>query len=171
VHIEIRRICVPTDFSDPADWALRYGAQLAKTFSAELHLLHVLQDFAMIVSDPEFAAAAVSVGDFLQNMQKDANANLDKISSQDWLRATGQSQVIKAVRNGTPAEEICRYARKNDIDLVVCGTHGRTGIKHLLLGSVAERVIRVSPCPVLTVRHPQHDFIVGDDADKMPIVE
>lgn len=171
MHIEIRRICVPTDFSDPADWALRYGAQLAKTFSAELHLLHVLQDFAMIVSDPEFAATAVTVGDFLQNMEKEAGTNLEKVASQEWLQAIGQLKLTKAVRNGTPAEEICRYACKHDIDLLICGTHGRTGIKHLLLGSVAERLIRVSPCPVLTVRHPQHDFIVGDDADKMPIVE
>jgi universal stress protein A len=171
MHIEIRRICVPTDFSDPADRALRYGAQLAKTFSAELHLLHVLQDFAMIVSDPEFAAAAVTVGDFLQNMEKEANAHLERIASQDWWQAMDKVQVTKAVRNGSPAQEICSYARTNNIDLLVCGTHGRTGIKHLLLGSVAERLIRVSPCPVLTVRHPQHDFIVGDDADKMPIVE
>jgi nucleotide-binding universal stress UspA family protein len=171
MHIEIRRICVPTDFSDAADRALRYGAQLAKTFSADLHLLHVLQDFAMIVSDPEFAATAVTVGDFLQNMQKEANASLEKITAQPWWQGMEKISVTKTVCNGTPAEEICSYARKNNIDLLVCGTHGRTGIKHLLLGSVAERLIRVSPCPVLTVRHPQHDFIVGDDADKMPIVE
>src|SRR5689334_6898720 len=112
MHIEIRRICVPTDFSDPADRALRYGAQLARTFSAELHLLHVLQDFAMIVSDPEFAAAAVTVGDFIDNMEKDAHAGLEKITSQEWWQAMDKIQVVKAVRNGIPAEEICGYARK-----------------------------------------------------------
>ncbi len=70
--------------------------------------------------------------------------------------------MLRAIRYGKPADEICRYARKQSIDLLVLGTHGRTGLKHLLVGSVAERVVRVGPCPVLTVRQHEHNFVVED---------
>jgi nucleotide-binding universal stress UspA family protein len=62
----------------------------------------------------------------------------------------------------SPAEEIADYARDASIELIVVGTHGRTGVSHLLVGSVAERVVRTAPCPVLTVRHPEHEFVVPD---------
>ena len=64
------------------------------------------------------------------------------------------------MRRGAPFLEIIRYAKENDVDLIVLGTHGRSGLAHVLLGSVAERVVRKSPCPVLTVRHPEHEFVM-----------
>jgi nucleotide-binding universal stress UspA family protein len=71
-------------------------------------------------------------------------------------------QVTRAVRHGVPYHEICKYCKEEKIDLIVLATHGRTGLAHLLLGSVTERVVRSSPCPVLTVRHPEHEFVVPD---------
>ena len=62
---------------------------------------------------------------------------------------------------GSPAGEILRYATEQEVDLIVIGTHGRGAIGHMLLGSVTERVVRKAPCPVLTVRHPQHEFVSG----------
>lgn len=67
--------------------------------------------------------------------------------------------VVPEVAEGTPFEEIVRFARDKDIDLIVMGTHGHTGLAHLFLGSVAEKVVRRAPCPVLTVRHPEHEFV------------
>ncbi len=73
----------------------------------------------------------------------------------------GQSAetIVKVVRQGPPFLEIVRYAQEANIDLIVLGTHGRGGLAHMLLGSVAEKVVREAPCPVLTVRHPEHEFV------------
>ena len=73
----------------------------------------------------------------------------------------GQSAktIVKVVRQGPPFLEIVRYAQEANIDLIVLGTHGRGGLAHMLLGSVAEKVVRKAPCPVLTVRHPEHEFV------------
>ena len=73
--------------------------------------------------------------------------------------ASPDLRIIPQVGEGTPFEEIVRFAREKDIDLIVMGTHGHTGLAHLFLGSVAEKVVRRAPCPVLTVRHPEHEFV------------
>ena len=75
----------------------------------------------------------------------------------DWA---GKCNVTREVLMGHPFVEIIRYAREQDVDCIVLGTHGRSGLSHLLLGSVAERVVRKAPCPVLTVRHPEHEFVM-----------
>jgi nucleotide-binding universal stress UspA family protein len=68
--------------------------------------------------------------------------------------------VVREIRQGSPFLEIIRYAKEKNIDLIVLGTHGRSGLAHVMLGSVAERVVRIAPCPVLTVRHPEHEFVM-----------
>lgn len=161
MKIELKRICVPTDFSDNAAHALIYGTTLAQTFKAELHLLHVVQDIDAFVTEPTGLAGWSSV-EILQDMTK---AAADQIA-EDASKLPADLEVVKVVRSGVPFHEINRYADKEEIDLVIMGTHGRTGLKHFFVGSVAERVVRSCPCPVLTVRLPEHEFVVPDGKDE-----
>ena len=150
--INLKTILVPSDFSECSDAALRYGLELARRFDAELHLLHVVQDPA---TQP-WAAEGLSVPLFeaVDQWQKDARQRLiNAVPAGDMRRVTAVTTVA------TPCQEILRYAADENVDLIVMGTHGRGGVSHMLLGSIAERVVRRAPCPVLTVRSPQHGFL------------
>lgn len=150
--ITLKSILVPSDFSECSDAALRYGLELARKFDATLHLLHVVQD---PLTQPWAAEAfAVPVFEVLETYRKESEDRLARtVPAADRARVTIASTVA------SPYAEILRYAVERDIDLIVMGTHGRGGVGHLLLGSIAEKVVRRSPCPVLTVRHPQHAFV------------
>jgi nucleotide-binding universal stress UspA family protein len=150
--INLNTILVPSDFSECSDQALRYGLELARRFDARLHLLHVVQD---PVTQP-WAAEGFSVPLFevVEQWQKQAEERL-RAAVPDADR--GRVTVVSIV--ATPYSEILDYAAAHDVDLIVMGTHGRGGVTHMLLGSIAERVVRRAPCPVLTVRHPQHGFV------------
>jgi nucleotide-binding universal stress UspA family protein len=152
--IELRRILVPTDFSKHSDVALTYAAALGEKFAAELYLLHVVQDLALFIPDAVAVAPPVAppVEEFLA-AAREALGRVCKTSLLEGLR------IHPEVREGTPFYEIIRFAKETDIDLVVMGTHGHTGLTHVLLGSVTEKVVRKAPCPVLTVRHPEHEFL------------
>jgi len=150
--ISPKTILVPSDFSECSDEALRYGLELARRFDASLHLLHVVQD---PVTQP-WAAEGFSAPLFevVEQWQRQAEARLRaSVPDADRHRVTVASVVA------TPYAEILAYAAANDVDLIVMGTHGRSGVSHMLLGSIAERVVRRAPCPVLTVRRPQHGFV------------
>lgn len=150
--INLTSILVPTDFSDCSEAALRYGRALARAFGATLHLLHVVQD---PYTQPWAAEAfPAPLGDLLNDWQAQAQARLSAAVPEPD-RANAHVTILV----GSPFMEIIRYATDQKIDLVVIGTHGRGPIGHALLGSVAERVVRKAPCPVLTVRHPQHEFV------------
>ena len=150
--INLKRILVPTDFSECSDAALRYGVEFARKFGASLYLLHVIPDPA---TQPWAAEGfAVPLLDAVEQWQKDAQARLEQ-SIPDADRAKAIFSCVIA----SPFPEILRYAAANDIDLIVMGTHGRGGVSHMVLGSIAEKVVRRAPCPVLTVRYPQHDFV------------
>ena len=142
--INIKRILVPSDFSECSDAAVRYGLELARTFGARLHLLHVVQDPA---SQPWAAEGfAVPLLEAVDQWQRDAKIRLEaSIPPED--RAT----TVVTCPIASPFPEILRYASDNAIDLIVMGTHGRSGLAHALLGSVAERVVQHAPCPVLIV--------------------
>ncbi len=149
--IKLERILVPTDFSGYSKQAIAYACELAKRFAAELHLLHVVQ--FPIVAAPYTGAVAqaglrpeVSARKELEDLQASA---LDQIA-----------RVERMVRAGAPFVEIVRHAKEKEIDLIVMGTHGRTGLAHMLIGSVAEKVVRKAPCPVLTVRPEGHQFVM-----------
>lgn len=157
MHIELKRICVPTDFSEPAEHALRYGVTLAEKFGAQLSLLHVVQDILPTVPEP--GLAMLPTEEIMRSLEKGAKEGLENFLAKEW---SDRINVVRAVRHGVPFHEICQFAKQETIDLVVMGTHGRTGLTHFLLGSVAERVVRSSPCPVLTIRHPEHEFVVPD---------
>jgi len=123
---KVSRILVATDFSQPSEVAVRAAANHARLLGARLHLLHVVWPGSDATPSPRLEQLA------------------------EGLRGDGLT-VVTAVESGLPGPEIVRYATREAIDLIVVGTHGRTGVTRALIGSVAERVIRTAPCPVLTV--------------------
>jgi universal stress protein A len=149
--IALKNILVATEFGEVSEAALTYGRALARSFGSDLHLLHVMDDLFLraVMSDPTtlVTAARRRLGDRLTADDRQA------------LRARA---VIDT--SGEPADAIVSYAQANGIGLIVMGTHGRTGAAHVLMGSVAERVVRTAPCPVLTVRHPEREFGFAEDA-------
>ena len=149
----LNRILAPVDFSEFSDVALRYATEFAVRFDAELHLLNVIQNPTFLSPDPTLLTGAI--GEFSEQLADFARKKLDEIEL-----PFEPSRQQRTIREGAPVVEIVRYARENQIDLIVLGTHGRSGLSHVFLGSVAENVVRKAPCPVLTVRHPQHEFVM-----------
>ena len=147
----ITRILVPTDFSATADAALEYAFVLADRFGATLQLLHVLDD--PFVVDGMAADAYISEAPALRTAVLDDAR--ERLRHRAASREASGKPIETEVLFGHGARTIAEYAAERGIDLIVMGTHGRTGFAHLLLGSVAERMVRTSPCPVLTVRHPE----------------
>lgn len=150
--IRLKTILVPTDFSECSDAAVKYGFALANAFGATVHLLNVVQDpYAMPWGADAFAAP---VADMLTDWEAEAKRRLV-----ESVPDASASAAVLTTRVGSPSSEIVRYAAQQGTDLIVLGTHGRGPLGHILLGSVAERVVRTAPCPVLTVRHPQREFV------------
>ena len=141
--IKIQHILHPTDFSDHSEAALKYACSLAIQYAASLHLIHVVQDirFALPVGGGLPA-------DFYINQVRSSTEQLTEYPA----KIVNHSGTIERnVVEGPPAVEITNYAKDNNIDLIVMGTHGYAGIEHVLMGSVAENVVRRAHCPVLTV--------------------
>jgi nucleotide-binding universal stress UspA family protein len=151
IMIRLKTILVPTDFSECSDAAVKYGYALAEAFGATLHLLNVVQH---PYSMPWAADGFTPIGDLLADWEAQAKRRLV-----ESVPATAPAKTVVKIQVGSPHPEIVRYAAQYEIDLIVLGTHGRGPLGHMLLGSVAERVVRTAPCPVLTVRHPQHEFV------------
>ncbi len=154
---EVRKILVPTDFSEPSAKALAYGKELARLFRSSLHLLHVIEG-PFLDSFP--------IEGYVPNMAE-FNRSLEQRALQDIARLLDEFErrelrTVEAAEFGHAAKQIRRYAKQHDVDLIVMGTHGHGAVAHLLLGSVAERVVRTAPCPVLTVRLREHDFVDAD---------
>lgn len=149
--IRLKKILVPTDFSEHSDQAMRYGAELAAKFGADLHLLHAIETVPMLLGENAYVPPESEV-----ELEAAAVTQLDGLK----LEAAEGITVVRKATHGHPFVETVRYAKNNDIDLIVLGTHGRGAIAHMLLGSVAENVVRKAPCPVLTVRGEQHDFVL-----------
>ena len=138
----VKSILVPTDFSEPSDAALHYATGMAQALGAQLYLLHVPG------KDGENLEMNFPIGAFEAAARQRLSAFL---SPEELVRLRPEY----ASRIGTPAEEIVRYADARDVELIIMGTHGRSGVAHMLMGSVAEHVVRTAPCPVLLVRHPK----------------
>ena len=149
--IEIRKILAPTDFSPHAAKALRYACRLAERLGSELHLLHVLTE--IVPAGPDPLLAPVMPPEFYKETEEQSRVSLRQSLDPTWGRPPA---VETEVRWGSPVEGIVDYAREHRIDLIVIATHGRTGLGHVLLGSVAERIVREAPCPVLTIRDRDH---------------
>ena len=156
--ITIKNILVATDFGSASETALRYGRALAQNFGARLHVLHVTHSI--------YLTAAATYG--YAGVPFEAQESIDLAArKQTEALLTDQDRtalraIATTVTDPSPAFAVVEYARNNDIDLMVLGTHGRGPLSHVLMGSVAERVVRTAPCPVLTVRDPEHEFVVPD---------
>ncbi len=153
--IAIHNVLVATDFSVPSDVALAYGRELARAFGARLHVLNVAENLAA-------RAAADAYPMTLPDMQRDIeDAAWKRLEAMLTAADRRELRAKPAVRTAlSAAGAIVDYAREVNTDLIVLGTHGRGAVAHLLMGSVAERVVRTAPCPVLTVHHPEHEFVV-----------
>lgn len=155
--ISIKQLLVPTDFSEPSEVALRYGKALAETFQAKLHLIHVLDENALIYPWTSPEGSTLTLGAARVELEHAVQDRLNHVLTAEE-RDKYSAQMVTLI--GSPFLEIINYAKSQNIDLIVMGTHGRGPIAHMLMGSVAEKVVRKAPCPVLTVRHPEHEFIM-----------
>jgi len=149
--IVLKRILVATDFGPQADAALTYARALARNFGATLHVMHVAENFFLrpTVADPHALKAAV------------ARRLEERLTAED--RSDLHARAVLETSDHA-ADAITTYAKGAEIDLIVMGTHGHHGLTHLLVGSVAERVVRTAACPVLTVKHPEREFVLPDGA-------
>ena len=148
--IDIRKVLCPIDFSQHADLVVEWAAHLAEEHDSEVILLHA---YHLPVEFQQLEGAYLPP-DFWNSVKEEAEKTL--VTYVDALRERG-IPVEAVVREGYPATVIVDEAREMDADLIVIGTHGLSGIKHLLLGSIAERVVQRAPCPVLTVKTPTKD--------------
>ena len=150
----LKKILFSTDLSELSLCALPYAIQLARQFGAELHCLHVIDESYQywLGTADNVAPAVIPVEDVRQSSQKQLDEFVAKHLDVEGVEVKAQLVV------GRPFVEIIRYARDTEIDMIVIATHGRGGLASVLLGNVTEKVVRKSPCPVLTVRHPEHKF-------------
>jgi nucleotide-binding universal stress UspA family protein len=155
--IALKHVLVATDFSEPSEAALNYGRHFARTFGATLHVMHVVENVMA-----RFAADAypVMLPDLQREVEEAGEKRLLGSLTPDDMSELHAVPVVRT--SAAPAAAIVEYAADAKVDLIIMGTHGRGAMAHLLMGSVAERVVRTASCPVLTVRHPQHEFIVPD---------
>jgi nucleotide-binding universal stress UspA family protein len=153
----IAKILAATDFSEDSELALSYAEDFARKLGAEIILLHVDQPLAPVMVSPDLGPA-MDVGAMSRIAEEQrllAQRELDKIVQR--LRDSGL-KARSLLKVGSPFLEILHATQGEGVDLVVLGTHGRTGLAHVLMGSVAERVVQKSPVPVLTIRHPDRKF-------------
>ena len=150
---DIKRILLPTDFSEDSNHAMKYACELADRFAAELHVLHIIQELSALI--PQGGLSYMPPANLVEELKEEASKEITQVPPEDWSE---EHNVVRHVTEGTPFLEVVRYAKEHEIDLIVMGTHGRTGLAHMLLGSVAEKVVRKAGCPVLTVRHPDKKF-------------
>ena len=145
----IKNILVPVDFSNASKHALRYACELADTFEATLHVLHAVENPYRAGGYTEFYALPP---EFFDQVEQEARKQLETLLTREERARYG---AVLVYRTGVPATEILDYVRaEGNIDLIVMATHGRGGVARLMMGSVADKVVRGAPCPVLTLRQP-----------------
>lgn len=139
------KILVPVDFSDYTEQILDVVLEIGRRFNSEIHLLHVIPTMDYLTPYESFLAVD-NLAEVQKQIEQDVEQDLEKVSQK--LSAP----TIKAVRSGVAFMEIIDYVKTQDIGLVIMGTHGRGVLEHILMGGVAEKVVRRAPCPVLTIR-------------------
>jgi nucleotide-binding universal stress UspA family protein len=148
----LKKILVPIDFSDCSKKALQYAIPLARQHGAALTLLYV-------VPQPSFVGGEYTGIEYARLEDDQAVSGKKQLGALIANEVQGEVPAETLVRSGMPVVEILEAAKALPADLIVISTHGRTGLKHVLLGSVAEDVVRRAPCPVLVVREHEHDFV------------
>ncbi len=151
----IKKILCPTDFSENSEHALKYALALATLSQADLQLFHVVEP----ITYPQSTEFFEPVLDEVELMMKMETAFQQQLEDQVTTLKAQYPKIKGKLVTGNTFLEIIQAARDDDVDMIVMGTHGRTGLAHVLIGSVAERVVREAPCPVLTVKHPEHEFV------------
>ena len=152
----LKNILVATDFSEPSTVAMAYGRDMARSYGATLHVLHVVEDMRLRFG-PEVGFAST---DMQNDFERMAHRDLEAVVTEDDRKTLKVVPVVETHVN--VAHGVTDYAAANAIDLIIVGTHGRGAIKKFLMGSVAERVVRTAPCPVLAVREHEREFIAPD---------
>ncbi len=148
--MEIKSILFPTDFSEGSAQALKYAVDFAQKYGAKLYVVHVIYDVAKASG---WYVPHVSMDAIYKDIQEGAKKELDNFGVKELA---GIKNIERVVETGVPYQEIMNFATKNKVDLIIIGTHGRTGIDRILFGSTAAQVVRNAPCPVLTVRIPKY---------------
>ena len=157
--ISLKIVLVPVDFSETSDVALRYGKALATAFGASLQVIHVVQE--PYAQPWAVEAYGFSLATLQEDWMKEAAAKLDEaVTAEERVALKATTSTVL----GHPVAEILRHAAEQNVDLIVMGTHGRGALGHMVMGSVAERVVRRAPCPVLTVREKEREFVLPDKA-------
>jgi nucleotide-binding universal stress UspA family protein len=153
---DLKKILVPTDFSEHSEHAAAYAVELARQYGAnQIHCIHVSDIPADLLATSAYYMTGPSE-QFVEQVRDEGRRGLDAFAKKNF-----KDVPVKAVfLEGRPFVEIIRYARENEIDLIVISTHGRSGLKHALFGSVAEKVVRKAPCPVLVVKQEERDFVM-----------
>ncbi len=152
-----KKILLCTDFSENSQWAFHYALDLARTYKAKIFILHIVPEPA----PPEQSCAPHSEekADELKAARKkeiDLQLKTDYI---DKMKRFKDYQIV--MKEGNPLDEILETAKEQSVDLIVMGTHGRTGLDHALFGSTSEKVVRMSSCPVLMVKYPGKSFLMA----------
>ncbi len=148
--ISFKKILLCTDLSPNADAAAPYAVELARRYGGQIQLFHVFEDLVFYPLPITEAPVAVDLSDFIKGSHADRLKVLGKKA--EALAKDSGVTVVPVVLRGHPVQETIKYAKSEQIDCIVIATHGRTGATHLFFGSVAERIVRESPCPVLSVR-------------------
>lgn len=146
---KVKNILLPTDFSKTSLTAAEYAIELASQYNAKLHVLNVLEKTPPILA---IRSLDLSREKIIESIDADAQAHIDECIKK--IRKIKEVEIVPVIRKGIDYEEIIKYSKEKKIDIIVIATHGRTGILHTLLGSVAEKVIRYSKIPVLVTTPP-----------------
>ncbi|MBU6392141.1 MAG: universal stress protein [Planctomycetota bacterium] len=151
--ISIKNILCPIDYSIFSERALTYAIEFAEKYQTKLYLIHVLDIRIYDINDPELYSVNIVEKETIDKLRE----RLLRCVNEE---TKGRISVEAIIVQGVPFSEIIKASKEYKIDLIVLGTHGRTGLSHAIMGSVAEKVVRKAPCPVLTIRHPEHDFVM-----------
>jgi nucleotide-binding universal stress UspA family protein len=151
--IEIKKILFPTDFSEFSNHALKYAVALAERFQAKLVVLHVCEH---PIAGSGIEAYHFAVPEYVVDLEQRERKALDSLTAELRGRHVDVEPVFII---GKAYQEIVKTAKQREVDVITMATHGSKGLSHLVFGSTAEKVVRLAPCPVLTVKHPEHDFV------------
>jgi len=151
--IKIKKILFPTDFSEYSNHALKYALALAENFEAKLYVLHVCEH---PIAGAGIEAYHFAVPEYIVDLEQRERKVLDALAAR--LRDQG-IDVEPVFIIGKAYTEIVKAAKSFQVDVITMATHGSKGLSHFVFGSTAEKVVRLAPCPVLTIKHPEHDFV------------